>query len=89
MHGTLTALAEIGYIFGSKIVFWIRIRIGSGFNKVSGSVKITHKIEKIKKFHVLKFWMFSLRAAGFFCSLDVLYVGLWIGKLQFFYQKKY
>ncbi len=29
-----------------------------------------------------------LRAEGFFCSLDVLYWGLGIGKWQFFYLKK-
>jgi hypothetical protein len=33
------------------------------------------------KFHVLKCWMFSLRAEGFFCSLNGLYGGLGIGKL--------
>jgi hypothetical protein len=37
--------------------------------------------EKLKKFHVL------LRAEGFFCSLDVLYGVLGIGKLQFLAQK--
>jgi hypothetical protein len=42
-----------------------RIRTGSGFNQVSGSVsgsrraKKTHKNTKIMKFHVLKCWMFS------------------------------
>jgi hypothetical protein len=41
---------------------------GSGFNQVSGPTQI----EKIKKFHVLKFWMCSF--AGQFCTLDVLYV---------------
>jgi hypothetical protein len=51
-----------------------QIKIGSRFNKVSGSVsgsgfgirikkaKMTHKNrKKIKKFHVLKCWMFSFR----------------------------
>ncbi len=48
-----------------KAVFRIRIQIGSGFNKVTGSgsglrAKMTHKIDKkIKKFLVLKCWMFS------------------------------
>jgi hypothetical protein len=28
-----------------------------------------------------------LRAEGFFCSLDVLFGGLGIGKLQFFFKK--
>ncbi len=61
----------------------IRIRIGFGFNRISGSgsgrAKMT-KVEKNLKFHVLKCWMFSLRAEGFFCNLDVLYGGLGIGK---------
>jgi hypothetical protein len=40
-------------------VFRIRILIGSG----SRIAKMTTKIEKRKKkFHVLKFWMFSLEA---------------------------
>jgi hypothetical protein len=79
----------------------IRIRIGSGFNRVSGSGfairirihegKMTYKSRK--KFvivHVLKFWIIGwplLRAKGFFCNLDVLYGGLGIGKLQFLIQK--
>jgi hypothetical protein len=42
---------------------------GSGINQVNGSgssrAKMTPtKVEKIKKFHVLKCWMFSLRAEG-------------------------
>jgi hypothetical protein len=41
------------------------------------------KIEKVKKFHVLKCW----KAEGFSCSLDVLYGGLGISKLQFLIQK--
>jgi hypothetical protein len=36
-------------------VFWIWIPIGSG----SKSAKMTTKIEEVKKFHVLKCWMFS------------------------------
>ncbi len=45
---------------------------------------MTHKNrKKIKKFQVLKCWMFSLRAEGFFCGLEVLYGGQGIGKLQF------
>jgi hypothetical protein len=38
---------------------------GSGFNQVSGyryrRAKMTHKKEKVKKFHVLKCWMFSVK----------------------------
>jgi hypothetical protein len=45
------------------------------------------KIDKVKKFYVLKCWIFSLRAEGFSCSLDVLYGGLGICKLQFLIKK--
>jgi hypothetical protein len=47
---------------------------GSGSRKE----KMAHKNRKNKKFHVLKCWMFSLRAEGFSCSLDVLYGGIGI-----------
>jgi hypothetical protein len=46
-------------------VLRIQIRIGSGFNHVSGSgfgsrrATMTHKSRKIQKFHVLKCWLFS------------------------------
>jgi len=33
-------------------------------------------MEKVKKFHVLKSWMFSLEAVGFSCRLKVLHEGL-------------
>jgi hypothetical protein len=67
-----------------------RIRMVSGFNQVSESgsesgsskTKMTKKIEKSSKCHVLKCWMFSFE--GFSCSLDVLYGGLGISKSQFF-----
>ncbi len=63
----------------------LRIRIGSGFNRFSGSgsgsrrAKITH----ISRKNILKFMFWSvgwplLRAEGFFCNLDVLYGGLGI-----------
>ncbi len=41
-----------------------RIRIGFGFNQVSGSrrAKMTHKSRKIKKLHVFKCWSSLLRA---------------------------
>jgi hypothetical protein len=64
-----------------------RIRIGSVFNQVSGSgsgsrrAKMTPKLEKVKKFPVLKCWMFSFE--GFSCSLNVLYEGIGIHKLQY------
>ncbi len=63
-------------------------RIGSRFNQVRGSgsrrAKMNHKRKKIRN---SIFWSAGcskcslLRAEGFFCSLDVLYVGLGIGKL--------
>ncbi len=50
---------------------------------------MTHKSrKKIVKVHVLKCWMASLRAEGFFYNLDILYGGLGIGKLQFLIYKK-
>ncbi len=62
----------------------------SGFNEVPGSgsrrAKMTHK----KKFRNFIFWSvgcFLLRAEGFSCSLDVLYEGLRISKLQFLIKK--
>jgi hypothetical protein len=36
----------------------------------------TQKLKKVKKCNLLKYWMFSLRAGGFSCYLDVLYEGL-------------
>jgi hypothetical protein len=48
----------------------IWIRIGSvGSDPDPGGQKLPTKVEKIKKFHVLKCWMFSLRAEGFFVTL--------------------
>jgi hypothetical protein len=38
--------------------------------------------KKVKKFHVLMCWMFSFEGDGFSCTLDVLYGGLGISKLQ-------
>jgi hypothetical protein len=60
---------------GSVSGFATRIRIQEGKND-------PQKIEKIKKFHVLKFWMFT---EGFFCSLEVLYGGLGIIKFLLFF----
>jgi hypothetical protein len=53
---------------------------GSGYRRT----KTTHKNRK--KLSNLMFWSvgcYLLRGEGFFCSLDVLYGGLGIGKLQF------
>jgi hypothetical protein len=49
---------------------------------------MTNKIEK-SKILMLKCWMFYFEAEGLSCSLYryVLYGGLGISKLQFFYQK--
>jgi hypothetical protein len=71
---------------------WIRIQSGqwiaSGFGiRIQGGQKLPTKMGNIKKFHVLNCWLFSLRAEGFFCSLDVLYEGLGIGKLKFLIKK--
>ncbi len=50
---------------------------------------MTHKSRpKFVKVHVLKCWMASFRAEGFFYNLDILYGGLGIGKLQFLIKKK-
>ncbi len=48
------------------------------------------KVEKIKKSHVLKCWIFFFCewAEGFFCNLDVLYGGQGIGKLWLLIKKK-
>jgi hypothetical protein len=51
---------------------------------------MTTKVEKITEFHVLKSAGCSLlRAEGFICNLDVLYVGLGIGNLYFLIKKKF
>jgi hypothetical protein len=59
---------------------WIRIRIQNS-DPDPGGQKWPRKVEEIKKFHVLKCRMFSLRAEGFFCNLGVLYGVLRIGIL--------
>jgi hypothetical protein len=62
-----------------NIYIKLTVRIGSGFNQISGSgsrrAKMTHKRRKNTKFYALslKCWMFSLRTEGFCCSLDVPY----------------
>ncbi len=83
-------------------VFRIRIRIGSRFNQFSGSgsrigiwirtgssrAKMTHKNRK--SFRNFLFWSAGcplLRAKGFSCSLDILYLGLGTSKLQFLIKK--
>ncbi len=66
-----------------------RIRIGSGFNQVSGSgsgsrrKNYTQKLEKNLEISCFEMLDVFLTAEGFFCSLDVLYEGLGLGKLQF------
>jgi|LakMenEpi03Aug12_release.lakeMendotaPanAssembly.Ray.scaffolds.fasta_scaffold1027594_1 hypothetical protein len=68
-------------------VFRIRIRFLSWCNQVSGSgsrrAKITHKNIKVTNFHVWSAGCSLLKAEGFSCSLNVLYGGLGISKLQF------
>ena len=68
---------------------WIRIRIrnlNTDPDPDPGGQKLPTKGEKI---HVLKCWMASLWAGGFFCNLDILNGGLGIGKLQFLIKKKF
>ncbi len=51
--------------------------------------KMTHKDrKKFNKFNFFKYLYSLLRAEGFSCSLDVLYEGVRISKLQFL-SKKY
>ncbi len=72
-------------------MLWIRIRTNSAFN-LGGWIRIRiqegqHDPEKWSK---IKFWCAScslLRDEDFFCSLDVLYGGLGISKLQFLIKK--
>jgi hypothetical protein len=45
-----------------------------------GGKNDSRKYKKVKKSGVLKCWMFSLRAEGFSCSLDVVFGGLGISK---------
>ncbi len=62
-------LETIDTIINSVKVSRSKQGFGSGFKQVSGSgsgsrrAKMTHKkVEKIKKFHVLKCWMFSFES---------------------------
>jgi hypothetical protein len=53
---------------------------GSG----SSRAKMTHKNRrKLINFMFLSAGCYLLRSEGYSCSLDVLYGGLWISKLQF------
>jgi hypothetical protein len=52
-------------------------------NPDPGGQKWPTKVEKYLKVHVLKCWMASLWAEGFFCNLDILYGGLGISKFFF------
>ncbi len=59
---------------------------GSGSRRAKWPMKIE------KKFRNVMFWSSEcslLRAEGFSCSLDVLYGGLGISKLQFWFLKKF
>ena len=64
---------------------WIRIRIRNPDSDPDpGGQKWPTKVEKFM------FWSVGwplLWGAGFFCNLDILYVGLVIGKLQFLIKK--
>ncbi len=79
--------------------FAVLTRCGSGFNGVPGSVSGSWFAIRIqiqegknrKKLGNFMFWSAGcavLRAEGFSCSLDVLYRGLGISKLQFWMIKK-
>jgi hypothetical protein len=72
-----------GSISGSA---WIRINL-SCWIRIQGCKNDLQMYKKVKNFHVLKCWMFFLRAEGFSCSLCVVYGGLVINKLQFFIKK--
>jgi hypothetical protein len=71
----------------------------SGFNGVPGSVSGSKRAKRptknLKKLINFIFWSAGcslLRVEGFFCSLEVLYEGLGISKLQFMiknYKKKF
>ncbi len=50
-----------------------------------GGQKWLAKIEKVKKFRLLKCWMFSFESWGFFCNLDILRGGIGISILQIFF----
>ncbi len=66
-----------------RIRIWIRINLSCWIrNRIQEGKNDTHK----KKCKIFMFWSAGcclLRAEGFSCSLDVLYVGLGISKLQF------
>ncbi len=52
--------------------------------------KMIHKNRKKgNKLNFLKYWIFSCKAEGFSCSLDVLYGGLGISKLLFLIKKDF
>ncbi len=97
-----TARIPLGYFFP---VLWIRIRIriGYGFNGVPGS-RFTIQIQvqegkndpqnRGKKLINFIFWSTGtgcslLRAEGFSCSVDVLYVGLGMSKIAIFIKNNF
>ncbi len=92
---TVYGIDILNTMYGNFKVFWIRIQIGSGFNGVPGSVFGSRSAKMVQKnrkqlIHFI-FWSAGcslLRAKGFSWSFDVLYGGLGIIKLQFFWSKK-
>jgi hypothetical protein len=69
-------------IYSSMSMLWIRIRMV--FRQLDPDPDPGRQnIEKVKKFHVLKYWMSFLVAKGFSYSLDVLHGGLGINKMKF------
>ncbi len=85
LAGLDTVWGDAGQV--NKSLLWIRIRIhfgrleyGSGSRRAK--IKMTHKSEQNSSARC-----YIMRDEDFSCSLDVLYGGLGIGKLQFFYQK--
>jgi hypothetical protein len=78
------------YVCAALFFSGFRIRIGSGFNRVSRSGTGSRRTKMTYKYRIffLKFMFLSvglpllrLRAEGFFCNLHVLYGGLGVGKL--------
>jgi hypothetical protein len=85
-HSPMAAQPEntsfISHTRTEQVASVFRIRIGSGFNQVSGSrrAKMTHKIrENLRNFMFRSAGCSLFRAEGFSCSYDVLH--------DIFYQK--
>jgi hypothetical protein len=80
-----TGTRVLAYIvLNIKTKFWnwtalmlrIMIRIGSGFNQVSGSGSVIEILIRKSRKKLRNFKFHVLRAEDFFCNLDVLYGGL-------------